>query len=88
MARGSAFANEAPAFTGGGTQNYSSTRTGWAAGAGIERMIAPHWTIGVEGLFADFGNFTKTSGADVGAKCCVAVHDKVFLCRAKLNYKF
>ncbi|HLH97230.1 MAG TPA: carbohydrate porin [Xanthobacteraceae bacterium] len=31
-------------------------RLGWAAGAGVEVPVVPHWTGGIEYLFADFGN--------------------------------
>jgi high affinity Mn2+ porin len=31
-------------------------RFGWAAGAGIEAPVAPHWTARLEYLFADYGN--------------------------------
>jgi high affinity Mn2+ porin len=31
-------------------------RFGWAAGAGVEVAVAPHWTARVEYLFTDYGN--------------------------------
>src|SRR5665213_1611276 len=65
---------------------YSSTRVGWAAGAGIEHMLTRNWTIGLEGLFADFGSYTKAS--TVEGKCCATVRDQVLIGRLKLNYKF
>ena len=68
------------------TNDYSSTRVGWAAGGGIEYMLTPRWTVGLEGLFADFGSYTK--GSDVDGKCCATIRDRVFIGRAKLNYKF
>jgi high affinity Mn2+ porin len=33
-------------------------RFGWAAGAGIEAPVAPHWTARLEYLFTDYGNST------------------------------
>lgn len=33
-------------------------RFGWAAGAGVEAPVAPHWTARLEYLFADYGNRT------------------------------
>ena len=33
-------------------------RLGWAAGAGVEAPIAPHWTARLEYLFIDYGNKT------------------------------
>jgi high affinity Mn2+ porin len=35
-------------------------RFGWAAGAGVETPIAPHWTAKLEYLFTDYGNSTVT----------------------------
>jgi high affinity Mn2+ porin len=35
-------------------------RLGWAAGAGIEIPVVPHWTASVEYLFADFGHSSVT----------------------------
>lgn len=88
IGRVKASANEQGDFGPGSPFNdYSSTRVGWAAGAGIERMIAPHWTIGVEALFADLGSYTKASSADSG-KCCATVHNTLAIGRFKLNYKF
>lgn len=66
--------------------DYSSTRVGWTVGGGIERMITPHWTIALEGLYADLGSYTKTVPAD--GKCCTTIHDRALIGRAKLNYKF
>jgi high affinity Mn2+ porin len=35
-------------------------RFGWAAGGGVETMIAPHWSARVEYLFADYGAASVT----------------------------
>lgn len=66
--------------------NYSATRTGWAAGGGVERMITPHWTIGLEGLFVDLGSYTKA--ANNTGKCCATVHNTAAIGRFKLDFKF
>ena len=84
IGRVKAFANEC-FYSSEPCHDYSATRTGWTAGGGIERMIAPHWTAGVEGLFVDLGSYSA-SGA--GGKCCTTVHDKVLIGRFKVNYKF
>jgi outer membrane immunogenic protein len=65
---------------------YSSTRTGWVVGGGIERMITPNVILGLEGLFADFGTFNATS-SDAG-KCCAVIHNKLAIGRARLSFKF
>jgi outer membrane immunogenic protein len=79
-----ASADELVAF--GAFNDYSSTRTGWVAGAGIERMIMPNVIIGLEGLFVDFGSFNATS-SDAG-KCCAGIHNKLAIGRARLSFKF
>jgi len=66
--------------------SYSHTKVGWAAGGGVEHMFTPHWTAGLEGLFADFGSSTR--GSNIDGKCCATIRDRVFIGRAKLNYKF
>lgn len=66
--------------------DYSSTRTGWVAGGGIERMLMPNVIIGLEGLFADFGNFSATSSD--GGKCCANIHNTLAIGRARLSFKF
>jgi outer membrane immunogenic protein len=38
----------------------SITRTGWAAGAGIEYVITDQWSIGVDYLHVDHGSTTPT----------------------------
>ena len=39
----------------------STTRTGWTAGAGVEWMFMPKWSLKVEYLYADLGSFNVTS---------------------------
>jgi high affinity Mn2+ porin len=60
-------------------------RFGWAAGAGVEFPIAPHWTATLEYLFTDYGARSVTF-ADVGQR-----FDADFLqheLRAGVNYRF
>ncbi len=38
--------------------NSSETRTGWTVGGGIEHMLTRNWTAKIEGLYADFGDWT------------------------------
>jgi high affinity Mn2+ porin len=42
--------------TGGDEQRALHTRLGWAAGAGIEYVFAPHWTARLEYLYRGFEN--------------------------------
>ena len=40
----------------------SKTTWGWAAGAGVEYMVSPAWSIKVEYLHFDFGRTTIATG--------------------------
>lgn len=60
-------------------------RFGWAAGAGVEIPVAPHWTATLEYLFSDYGNKGVTFPS-VGQRL-----DSDFLqheLRAGVNYRF
>ena len=41
--------------------NYSDTRVGWSAGAGLELMTFPNWSARFEYLYYDLGSVTKVS---------------------------
>ena len=45
-------------FVTGASESPFVWRLGWAAGAGVEAPIAPHWTARLEYLFIDYGNKT------------------------------
>lgn len=58
---GVAFANIEYAYNDvvpGVTQTFSSTRTGWTVGGGIDWRFAPNWFARVEYRYADFGDKT------------------------------
>jgi outer membrane immunogenic protein len=40
------------------TLSNSQTRTGWTAGAGLEWMFAPHWSLKAEYLYRRFDSVT------------------------------
>jgi high affinity Mn2+ porin len=42
----------------GNTDMPYKTRLGWVAGAGVERSLAPRWTVRLEYLYSDYGNST------------------------------
>ncbi len=60
-------------------------RLGWAAGAGVEVPVAPHWTAQLEYLFTDYGNSSTTFAA--GAQRIDSNFAPQEL-RAGLNYQF
>jgi outer membrane immunogenic protein len=66
--------------------SYSSTRTkvGWTVGGGVEHMLNPNWTIGLEGLFVDLGR----SSLNAGEFGDFRFNNQAIIGRLKLNYKF
>jgi high affinity Mn2+ porin len=60
-------------------------RLGWAAGVGVEKPVAPHWTMKVEYLFTDYGR----SGVTFPAAGQQFVSDFALQqLRVGLNYRF
>src|SRR4029077_12034088 len=60
-------------------------RLGWAAGAGVEAPVAPHWTMKLEYRFTDYG----TSGVTFPAAGQRFISDfAVQQLRVGLNYRF
>jgi outer membrane immunogenic protein len=82
-----------------GAGSFSSTRVGWAAGAGLEWLFAPHWTVKAEYLHYDLGSASYSNGTmngiltgtstiaftDVSSSTVKFTGDIV---RAGVNYKF
>jgi outer membrane immunogenic protein len=69
----------------------TSTRIGWSAGAGIETMVAPNWTLRAEYLFVDLGvqSLTVTTPAftpPVTFTSSNPFHESIL--RVGFNYKF
>jgi high affinity Mn2+ porin len=60
-------------------------RFGWAAGAGVEVPIMPHWTARLEYLFTDYGN-SGVSFANAGQRFTSNLSLQEL--RAGLNYQF
>jgi outer membrane immunogenic protein len=86
---------------GGDSGTVSQTRFGWTAGAGIEWMFAPRWSLKGEYLYYDLGNFSYNIGVSVfcTGPCTVpggvfasstgstSFHDNGNVLRAGVNYK-
>jgi iron complex outermembrane receptor protein len=72
----------------------SSTEAGWAAGAGVEVAVAPHWSAKAEYLFVDLGNgscttdcaIQNTNGPPLIPNVAVKFNESIV--RAGINYKF
>jgi outer membrane immunogenic protein len=70
-----------------GIKSFSNVHTGWVVGAGVEQMIAPHWTVGLEGLWVNFGTTSSFTTFPQGQKGST-FQNQVVIGRVKLNYKF
>jgi outer membrane immunogenic protein len=63
----------------------NNTRTGWAAGAGIEWGITQNWTARVEYLYLDFGTATSVFPLSNRQQTTSA---SMNIARFGVNYKF
>jgi outer membrane immunogenic protein len=73
------------------SNDHGNTRTGWTLGAGVERAIAPGWSIRGEYLYADFGSTESsrllTDGPDTAVfRNSASLNTNIF--RAAVNFKF
>jgi outer membrane immunogenic protein len=74
----------------------SSTRTGWVAGAGIEWMFAPNWSLKGEYQYIDLGTVTQAASAFItdpadgveGTSALRRVHETFNTVRIGVNYHF
>ncbi len=69
----------------GTTESPFLWRLGWAAGAGVEMPVAPHWTARLEYLFTDYGASSMTFPV-AGQKIASDFSPQEL--RAGLNYQF
>jgi high affinity Mn2+ porin len=69
----------------GSTDTLFLWRFGWAAGAGVEAPVAPHWTARLEYLFTDYGN-NSVLFANAGQRFASDWSQQQL--RAGLNYQF
>jgi high affinity Mn2+ porin len=72
-------------LAGGATQSPFLWRLGWAAGAGVEVPLVPHWTARLEYLFTDYGR--SSVGFSGGAQPINSDFSLQEL-RLGLNYRF
>jgi outer membrane immunogenic protein len=68
-------------------------RAGWTVGGGVEVAVAPHWSVGAEYLYMDFGNSTLSFPVQVlgGVTFPASTHvfaDTSQVVRAKVDYRF
>jgi outer membrane immunogenic protein len=69
----------------------SNTSAGWTAGAGVEWMFAPQWSVKAEYLYVDLGNHSNTLTYAYGPNTSTmtsTVRDTDNIVRAGINYHF
>jgi outer membrane immunogenic protein len=79
-----------PSFFTCASGQASDIRTGWAAGGGVEWMLAPHWTLRGEYLYIDLGSQSVTAGTVLPSvfafNASATYHENI--ARAALNFGF
>ena len=55
----------------------SATRTGWAAGAGIDYGLTPNWTVGFEYLYIDLGRVAYTDTGPIAPASTLTITNRV-----------
>ncbi len=84
---GAAFGNIQTGLNPPATFN-STTRVGWAAGAGVEYTFAGNWSAKAEYLFVNLGTASCTTLANCGGATGASVVLTDNLVRGGLNYRF
>lgn len=81
---------DAAANAGGATAHLSqdNTRSGWAAGGGIEVALARRWSVRAEYLFMDFANATTTWAVPGLPRLSDDTTFNMNVVRAGVNYRF
>jgi outer membrane immunogenic protein len=73
------------------SEGASSVRSGWVAGAGLEWMYSPNWSVFIEYNYMDFGttnvNFIAAPGT-VGFPGIIGVRQTVQTAMAGVNWRF
>lgn len=76
---------------GGGlsSPDISNDKIGWTVGAGLEYMIAPHWSVKTEYLYVDLGrddlDLAAFGGGAIGT---ISEESRMHIVRAGVNYHF
>jgi outer membrane immunogenic protein len=70
----------------------SATRTGWAAGGGLDYALTTNWIIGVEYLYVDLGHiaYTESNPSSFAPVASLTISNRAAaqIARATLDYKF
>jgi outer membrane immunogenic protein len=71
-----------------GAGTLSQTHTGWAAGAGVEYMIAQNWTVKGEYLHIDLGSKSYAVPGTYQPEYLASIRPQYDFVRLGVNYKF
>jgi opacity protein-like surface antigen len=70
------------------SQTFSTVRTGWTVGGGVETAISANWLAKAEVRYADFGTYNTTFFAGTGDDVVTSIHLKTYTALAGVAYKF
>jgi outer membrane immunogenic protein len=70
------------------SQTFSSVRTGWTVGLGIESVLSGNWIGKFEARYADFGNYKNTFFAGTSDFVTASVRVQTVTALAGISYKF
>ena len=65
----------------------NSTKSGWTAGGGFERMLTPRWTVKAEALYVDLGD-SSTTFNQFGSGYGATFTNTAVVARIGANFKF
>lgn len=69
--------------------NSSKFRSGWTAGAGMEHMITPNWTVRVEALYVDLGSSSVNEVTGYyGGPMSIPTSTDAIIARVGMSYKW
>lgn len=72
------------------TGSNSSTKVGWALGAGVDYGITRNWSVGLEYLYVDLGrvSYTETPNFFPASSITISNRAAMHIARLTANYKF
>jgi outer membrane immunogenic protein len=85
---GGEFAGFKTSYTGFGSNQGSTTRSGWTVGGGIEYAVTNNWSVRGEYRYTDFGHLTDATPFIFGIGSSVTHHETENAVRAAFSYKF
>jgi outer membrane immunogenic protein len=88
LAVGTIHGEEGNTAAGGAFGSGTKTVFGWTAGAGVEAMILPRWTVKLEGLYTQFDSETLFTDTIAGRPVAESIKFAPSIIKVGVNYKF